>query len=78
MLPFLHCGKRDLIPSKSLYTYVPSGTFWRTVVYVQIDMMWLGILGIHEMGDSGYFYGMVYFGASEGGCFARELVHSKP
>ena len=35
-------------------------------MYVQIDMMFLGMLGIHEMGDSRYFYGKVYFRASEG------------
>ena len=46
-------------------------------MYVQNDMMWLGILGIHEMGDRGYSYGMVYFGPSGGGGFAPGLVHSK-
>ncbi len=35
-------------------------------MYVQNDMMWLGMLGLHEMGDSGYFYGKVYFEAFEG------------
>jgi len=43
-------------------------------MYAQNDMMWLGMLGMHEMGDLGYFYEMAYFEASGDGLFAPRLV----